>query len=264
MLITSDKSAEIEKTIMQTHINCAKHVAARGVSSDVIPVGSGSAHFLGTDSFLSQVVAWGFDADNEELLEQLDLIEKFYRKNNHSKIDIELSPLCGSHTASLLSSAGFIVSEFNNICIHDLSDLSLDGNFFDETVKVTNSYELNEWASIIATGFDCVAATQQFLDYAMSENVTAFHITQDNHIVSGGTIAIHNGIADLGVTSTLQAHRGKGMQKHLLQARLNFAKENNACYAIVTTEPGSISDLNAIKMGFDRAYTRVKFTKELS
>lgn len=264
MLITSNTSTEIEQTIMKTHINCAKHVAARGGGSDVISVGSGSAHFLGRDSFLSQVVAWGFHADSKELVEQLEIIENFYRKNSHTQIDIELSPLCGSYAATLLSDAGYKANEFNNISIHPLTDLNIDTNTFNSFVKITKLSEFDEWASTIATGFDCIAAKQQFLDYVMSENTTAFHILQDNHVVAGGTIAIHNGIADLGVTSTLPTHRGQGMQKYLLQARLNFAKENNVRYAIVTTEPGSISDANIIKMGFKRAYTRVKFTKEIS
>ena len=69
-------------------------------------------------------------------------------------------------------------------------------------------------------------------------------------------------VCDLGVTSTLPAYRGKGLQKKLLFTRLNFAKQHGMALATVTTEPGTISDLNIQKLGFHCAYTRIKMTLE--
>ncbi len=81
-------------------------------------------------------------------------------------------------------------------------------------------------------------------------------------IVAGATVALHGEVCDLGVTSTIPAYRGKGLQKQLLLTRLNFAKKNGLVLATVTTEPGTISDLNIQKSGFRCAYTRIKMTLE--
>ena len=73
---------------------------------------------------------------------------------------------------------------------------------------------------------------------------------------------MHGDFCDLGVTSTLPAYRGKGLQKQLVKIRLSAAKRQGLSWATVTTEPGSVSDINVQKVGFHCAYTRIKMTLE--
>lgn len=131
------------------------------------------------------------------------------------------------------------------------------------SIEIVEQEDLPRWAHIVSLGFEHESAAAEFERYAKTESIYPYAARIDGEIAAGGTIAIHGDICDLGVTSTLPEYRGKGLQKYLLQARLAFANKQGATLATVTTEPGSISDLNIQKMGFYCAYTRVKFTKAL-
>lgn len=261
MIVNKQFSQDIEGCIKQTHINVYQHYHELGHVSNVLNVGSGVACFLGNESFLSQVIAWGFNADINIICEQLQLIEDFYMKNNFFNVNIELSPLCGSNIAELLSKKGYKITEFNNI-----SYMKLDNYYTNDEAKnifIVEKKNLAIWAERIAIGFGHPAAASQFNMYANSKDVIPFCYLIDDEIAAGGTIAIHGKICDLGVTSTMPQYRGKGLQKSLLQARLAYAKTQGVKTALVTTEPGSISDINVQKTGFKTAYTRIKFSKQL-
>ncbi|WED43473.1 GNAT family N-acetyltransferase [Legionella cardiaca] len=258
MLITKELAFKIETCIKQSHLQFTR----QHTNGCLLEVGSGTAFFSGENSFFSQVIAWGFTTDYDKIGAELDAIEAFYRHQQHRQIDIELSPLVGNIFAHKLSSRGYLVSEMNNISVLDLSafeasEVKENQSF---TIEKINKNQLKLWAQCIALGFEYEEAWEQFYLYAMTENVIPFGAFLNNQLVAGGTIAIHNGICDLGITSTLPNYRGRGLQKALLYKRIEYAVQKKAMIASVTTEPGSISDLNIQKMGFQIAYTRIKFS----
>ncbi|MGQ3887582.1 GNAT family N-acetyltransferase [Legionella sp. CNM-1927-20] len=261
MLITKQLAYSVENCIKQSHANLTYRIP----NSSLLEVGSGTAFFMGQTSFFSQVMGWGFNSSDKEFLTQIQAIENFYKKLNHLSINIELSPLVGNNIVEKLSARGYCVSEVNNISLlqlqlshENISPLPLSADY---QIKKVSQPELQAWAHCVALGFDCPKAWQQFYHYACTANVTVFGAYFNDQLVAGGTIAIHQSICDLGITSTLPVHRGKGLQKALLAYRIAFAKAAGAEIASVTTEPGSISDLNSQKMGFLIAYTRLKFTR---
>lgn len=85
-----------------------------------------------------------------------------------------------------------------------------------------------------AAGFVCFLAT------AASKPVAAGVLNLD------GTSALVDGAA------TLQDHRGQGLQKALLRARLSHAKRMGAQHAFSRTAAGSVSEANLQKVGMRR------------
>ncbi|MFI4919414.1 MAG: GNAT family N-acetyltransferase [Legionellales bacterium] len=260
MYLTKELAAQLERCLMQSHIEVTKQYS----HGAMLEVGGGVACFSGFDSYLSQVVGWGFDTKQRHFLTEIKAIEYFYKELNHTRIDIELCPFVGNQLAVFLSQRGYGVSELSNISALDLINYKqIDFLTHDFTIKEMQSNELELWAKTVAVGFGYPEAQEQFFHYASATGITAFGAYDRGVLVAGATVAMHGGVCDLGVASTLHAFRGKGVHKMLLMARLNFAKQQGLELASVTTAPGTVSDLNIQKMGFRCAYTRIKFTSEI-
>lgn len=261
-IITATLAQRIERCILTSHMENTRIIRQRGAKGASLNLSTGAACFSGGDSFLSQVIGWGFE--HHHIDDEINMIEAFYRKQNHEVSAIELCPLAGAEVAHHLTQQGYLVTEFNNVSTLNINTTA-PSQLYPEaiTVRVVEDAEVKQWAQAVCQGFGCPEAKQQFIDYASMQHITAFAGYIDGQLAGGGTIAVVDGICDLGVTSTLPTFRGHGLQKALIAARLEFATKHHATLATVTTAPGSISDLNIQKCGFRCAYTRIKLEKEL-
>lgn len=257
MYLTKDLAIKMESCIKQSHIEMAK-LSAEG---SVLDLSGGAACFSGVDSFFSQVIGWGFLTKPKQFKIQLQKIEQFYLALNQARIDIELCPLVGNALPVFLSQSGYQINELNNVSVIDLNEYQYQACSDDFNIKIIGRDEQEDWARILAIAFGYPEAKHQFFQYIQMKGVSAFGAYHNSELIAGATIAIHNDVGDLGVTSTLPLYRSRGLQKILLKTRLNFAKKLGLSLATVTTEPGTISDLNVQKSGFSCAYTRIKLTK---
>ena len=69
------------------------------------------------------------------------------------------------------------------------------------------------------------------------------------------------GVAQLTGAATAPTHRHRGVQTALLSARLADATAAGRDIAVITTQPGSKSQHNAQRRGFDLLYTRAILVK---
>jgi GNAT superfamily N-acetyltransferase len=83
----------------------------------------------------------------------------------------------------------------------------------------------------------------------------------DGQPAGGGTLSIRAGVAGLFGASTLPAYRNRGVQTALLNARLARAAELGCNLAACLAQPGSSSQRNVARQGFQTLYTRLKFEK---
>jgi ribosomal protein S18 acetylase RimI-like enzyme len=72
---------------------------------------------------------------------------------------------------------------------------------------------------------------------------------------------ILNGVAQLCGAATLPEHRRRGVQTALLRERLAEAAREGCDVAVVTTQPGSPSQENAQRQGFELLYARAVLIK---
>jgi GNAT superfamily N-acetyltransferase len=122
------------------------------------------------------------------------------------------------------------------------------------------------WASAAARGFferDPVSEGQLEIGRVMfhAASTRAFFATLDGRHAGVGALAVLGGIAVLFADSTLPRFRGRGTQLALIRARLAAARTAGAELAIASTMPGSISQRNYQRCGFETACTKITFQK---
>jgi hypothetical protein len=81
----------------------------------------------------------------------------------------------------------------------------------------------------------------------------------DGKPISTGMMFVLGEVAMLAGASTVPEGRNQGAQNALLHARLAHAAEHGCTLAIMGAAPGSQSQKNAQKNGFNIAYTRTKW-----
>lgn len=85
---------------------------------------------------------------------------------------------------------------------------------------------------------------------------------RDGVIAGGASFRVAEGVAQLTGAATAPAHRRLGVQTALLSARLADAAGAGCDVAVITTQPGSKSQQNAQRRGFDLLYTRAILVKQ--
>jgi ribosomal protein S18 acetylase RimI-like enzyme len=79
----------------------------------------------------------------------------------------------------------------------------------------------------------------------------------DGSVAGGASMRVADGIAQLCGAATLPALRRRGVQRALLDWRLAEAARCGCELAVVTTQPGSKSQQNVMRLGFVLLYVRV-------
>ncbi len=79
---------------------------------------------------------------------------------------------------------------------------------------------------------------------------------RDGAVAGGASLRVCDGVAQLCGAATMPAHRRRGVQTALLAARLADAARQGCDIAVVTTQPGSKSQQNVQRQGFEPLYTR--------
>jgi GNAT superfamily N-acetyltransferase len=100
--------------------------------------------------------------------------------------------------------------------------------------------------------------------FALGKNTECYLARIDERVVGGATLAVRGRIAGLFGASTLPEFRKRGVQTALLEARLKRAVEAGCELAMSIAQPGSRSQRNITRQGFQTLYTRVKFERRMS
>ncbi len=96
---------------------------------------------------------------------------------------------------------------------------------------------------------------------AAREGSACFLATLDGVPAAAGALFLHSGVALFAGAATVPEHRRRGLQGALLEARMNHARELGCDLAMMVTEPGSNSQRNSQRQGFQIAYTRIKWMR---
>ena len=80
---------------------------------------------------------------------------------------------------------------------------------------------------------------------------------ESGELAGGAAVAIHAGLATLFADSTIPAYRRRGIHRELISARLNEALAQGCDLATASAMPGSASQRNYERLGFEVAYTRL-------
>ena len=266
-------AGRIERVESQLIAQCNQAARRRaGTAGFVIPVAGGVASFAGPGSPYNKVAGLGFGGVPDPAA--LGDIEKAFADYG-SPVQIELPHLADPAIGDLLAGRGYRLESFENVL-----GRALDGDperVMPPGVEVrpSGAEEFETWLDVVAEGsvhpdtqgvpwheeFSREAIIAAERDSAAAGDMR-YAALRDGRIAGGATMRIAEGVAQLTGAATAPAHRRRGVQTALLSARLADAAAAGCDVAVITTQPGSKSQQNAQRQGFDLLYTRAVLVKQ--
>jgi GNAT superfamily N-acetyltransferase len=225
-------------------------------AEDVAEVAGGMAVFCGVNSPLTQAIGPGMNGPVAP--EEIDRMEEFFRSRGSSSA-IDLCPHADASFVEGLSNRGYRISEFTNKLVRPVASIEASAG---PPVRMAEDEAV--WSRTLARGFferDEVSALELRIFEMMFRGSTALISEINDQPAGGAAFAVQDGIALFFSDGTLPAARGKGVQTALIRARLALAAEHNCDLAMASTMPGSISERNYERLGFQVVYTRVMLVK---
>ncbi len=265
-------AGRIERVEVQLIAQCSEAARRRaGMAGFVIPIAGGVASFAGEGSPYNKVAGLGFDGVPD--LPALDEIEKAFADRG-SPVQIELAHLADPAIGVLLAGRGYRLESFENVLGRVLMGEPERVMPPGVEIRPSGEEEFETWLDVVAEGsvhpdtqgvpwheeFSREAIIAAERDSAAAGDVR-YAALRDGMIVGGATMRMAEGIAQLTGAATVPAHRRRGVQTALLSARLADAAAAGCDVAVITTQPGSKSQQNAQRRGFDLLYTRAVLVK---
>ncbi|CRZ17895.1 acetyltransferase, gnat family protein [Mycolicibacterium neworleansense] len=262
-----DLARRIEKAEADL-IAAATHAAGqRGADGLVLPLAGGYACFAEPDSPMNKVVGLGFDGVPDEAV--LGEVERAFAARG-AATRVELSNLADPEITALLSGRGYRLVEFENVLGRPVGDERTPAT----DVQVHRADDLTAWVNVVVEGFahpdgegpvshedfpaDIIERAERDMEKA---GATAYIALCDGVVAGGGMMRLTDGIAQLAGAATAPAYRRRGVQAALLATRLAEAADAGSEIAVVTTAPGSKSQHNVQRRGFQLLYTRAVLVK---
>jgi GNAT superfamily N-acetyltransferase len=247
-------------------IEAAEAVNARGCAPEhkaVLEIGGGCGVFAGADSPLTQTVGIGLSGPVSDA--QLARLEAFFHSRG-AGVAIDLCPLADPDLLGQLSTRGYRVTEFNNVLVKVLAGTEI---VLTPHVRRAIQEERDFWSHTVGHGFfEKVELTTDEMDvgraiFTMPGAVCYLAASAAGAPAGGGAMAIHGGLATLFADSTIPEFRRQGLHREVITARLNEAIAQGCDLATASTQPGSGSQRNYERLGFQVVYTKITMRGEL-
>jgi hypothetical protein len=242
-------------------IEAAEAENARGCSSPpggpVLEVAGGCAIFAGVDSPLTQAVGLGLSGPVSE--QEIGALEAFFRSRG-ARVSVDLCPLADPGLLVSLAERGYRLAEFNNVLVKRLAGTEI---VLTPRVRRAVAGERDLWSHTVGKGFfEQGELTAGEMDvgraiFAMPGALCYLAVSESAEPAGGGALVIREGLATLFADSTVARFRRTGMHTETIAARLNEAVARNCDLATASTLPGSGSQRNYERLGFQVVYTRV-------
>ena len=240
--------------------------------SIVLPISGGLAVFVSRSSPVNKVIGLALDTALD--LDALRRIESEWDSRGEP-VRVELSVLADPGAGRVLTGRGYRLHGFENVL-----GLSLDATPAAPaptiSIDVAGDDQLQAWADIAIDAFMNLdgsgsvpddAFSREQLAETMNEATSATGFVRylarlDGEAVGEAAMRIDSGLAQMAGAGTLPRARGRGVQKALIQRRLADARAAGCTLAVVTTAPGTRSQDNVMRRGFDVLYTRAILVRD--
>tara|TARA_R110002095_G_scaffold47452_4_gene42312 strand:- start:533 stop:1366 length:834 start_codon:yes stop_codon:yes gene_type:complete len=268
-------AARIERAECELARDWSRATTARRPELDVqaMEFAGGVACYAGPDAPMNKVIGLGFEGVPDEA--QLTAVESMYRERS-CPIQIEVASLADPEVHASLTQRGYTLRSFENILGFRLGEASPVAHIEGIEIVLDEPSGLPAWLDTIVTGFispdtQGAGGAEDFQrdvleeiihDMASADGFRRYIARRHGQLAAAGTMRVAHGVAHMCGASTLPEHRRRGLQTALVSARLADAKAEGAEIAVMTTQPGSKSQQNAQKQGFQLLYTRAVLVKQ--
>jgi len=235
---------------------------ARSVASlsDVTePIGGGFMCFGGPGAFVNQAMGLGFDGPVSD--DGLNHLVEFYTSRGVEP-KVELCPLADDSLVKGLSARGFVLRDFEHVLVRDLA---LDGSVPDlpggiEIIDVRPDDEpmIRRLVEIALSGFpqpDPALFERLVRRAVAARGMKHFAARVDGQVAAIGGCEVEPPLGALFGMTTLPAFQRRGCQRALIIHRVRLAQEHGCRYVTVQTKPHVATGRNALRLGFQVAYT---------
>ena len=267
IILDRELARELESAEAQAAVACAQLMMDTGSEScsptAMLPIAGGFAVYCGPGNPMTQAVALGMQAAVTS--EEFDQLESFYFSRNEP-VRVETCPLADPSLFEYYKERRYHVSEFSNVMVRRVFAQSFAPTPPEIEIRRASPEELDLWVMTVAQGFaENYPVTQELLSimkmFALAKGTECYLARINGRVAGGATLAIRGRIAGLFGASTLPDFRKRGVQTALLNTRLRRAAESKCELAMSLAQPGSISQRNITRLGFQTLYTRVKFER---
>lgn len=217
--------------------------------------------FDGVESPLTQT--FGLGIFEEVSPASLETIEQFFHERG-SPIFHEVSPFAGVAALKLLCERNYKPVEVSNVLCRSLNVVHNEAAPH-VGVRLIAADEAQLWSETSARGW--AHEHPELWNFllglgsvsAARERSLCFLAEFEGKPGAAGVLCIHEGVALLGGTATVPEMRRRGLHTAMLQERMRFALNHGCDVAMMVAQPGSDSQRNAERQGFQIAYTRTKW-----
>jgi GNAT superfamily N-acetyltransferase len=245
---------------------CAQYAVARSQQfpksgAEWIACGGAYAVFDGVESPCTQTFGLGLFEDLT--LDTLDEIEHFFIERGAPVLH-EVSPFVGVDALDLLCRRNYRPVELSSVLYRSV-ERPAQRPIGPISVHITAPEEADLWSQVSARGWahehpelmgillELGAVT------AARKECQCFLAEWEGMPGAAGVLCMHQGVALFGGAATVPELRRRGLQIALLEERMRCAYDQGCDLAMMVTLPGSDSQRNAQRKGFQIAYTRTKW-----
>jgi GNAT superfamily N-acetyltransferase len=239
----------------------------------LIPLAGGAAIWAGEASPLNKVVGLGFAGVPS--VAELEAVERAFDERG-AQVQIELANLAERGISELLTRRGYCLAGFENVLGAKLPLAWPRAIATGIDVRESSLAELDRFLDVVIEGFahpdgQGVPSHVEFpravldrvtRDFASVPGNVRYLARRGGEIAGGANLCMSGGVAQFAGAATHPAHRRRGVQSALLLARLAHATSAGCDIAVVTTQPGSKSQENVQRQGFDLLYTRAMLVRQ--
>ena len=203
----------------------------------------------------------------------LDEIERAFAGRG-AATQAEVASLADPALVDMLSERGYRLAAFENVLGRDLSTGAELVGVPGIEVRRSGPDELDAWVELVtdatvhpdSQGIPMEEFPRDVLERAERdstaiEGIRRYVALRHGQLAGGASYRISDGVAQLTGAATAPAHRRNGVQTALIAARLADAVVNGCDVAVITTQPGSKSQQNVQRRGFDLLFTRAVLLK---
>lgn len=263
---TLDLARRIERAEIDFCALAAGAGTPAGVASLEVAGGRALCSFEGSP--LNKMLGLGLGAPVEDA--DLDAIEAFYDERG-IPVQIELCPLAGPGLSARLTKRGYQLQAFENQLVRPMAAEVISQPGLRVT-RATTHLDDDVWLHVAASGFstadDGAVAVEPPLDLLdnikrvmsgfIHPDFERLLVWVDGEPAGAANAYVIDRVLGIAGTATVPAFRRRGVQ----QAVVAYALESGvgrADLAMATTAPGSLSQRNFERAGFQVVYTRAIF-----
>jgi ribosomal protein S18 acetylase RimI-like enzyme len=274
MFTSTEMAARIERADCRLLTDAATAIRdRRGVDVFLVEIAGGVAAYTVENSPFNKLAGLGFGGPVD--VAELEAVECAFAERG-AALQVELSSLAEPSVGALLSGRGYVLQGFENVLGRSLPGDSPAAVPEGIEIAPIEMAEFETWLDVVVTGFATpdtqgVPSHESFprdvLGQVIRDMVSAGGFTlllarRGGEPAGGASMRVCDGVAHMCGAATLPEHRRRGIQTALLSERLRAAGSAGCDLALVTTQPGSKSQQNVQRHGFELLYARAMLVRD--